>query len=190
MWSRLKKTVEITKDSTETTEPKSSTIYFEQWVDNQPTRSNIPEWLNNRLKKGFLKALCTIDIKLYATKKPRKKWIEYKLTDAVGITVNMTSHDSWARGWLNLSANITFTREMEVTLTILNCPQAGCDQAVSPKLQIRRRCTLLLLDGAFELQAVVIQMGQVLKLQLHTMRVNNNRKLSRTSAFAIIQMHP
>ncbi len=83
-----------------------TTIRFEQWVDNQPTHSSLPGWLNDRLKNGFVKAFCTIDVTLYATKQPRQKWIKYQLTDAVGMSAKMTSDDRWAKGWFNHSANI------------------------------------------------------------------------------------
>ena len=83
-----------------------STVHFEQLVDNAPTYPGAPDWLNNQLKKGFLKAFCTIDISLYATKTPRQKWIKFQLTDAVGVTVSMTQDDNWAKGWFNHSANI------------------------------------------------------------------------------------
>ena len=83
-----------------------STVHFEQYVLNQPTTSSGPDWLNDQLKKGFLKAFFSVDVSLYATKTPRQKWIKFQLTDAAGVTVKMTQDDGWAKGWFNHYADI------------------------------------------------------------------------------------
>lgn len=83
-----------------------TTLHFDGNVDASPTHSSAPDWLNDRLRTGSVKWFCTIDIWLYATKTPRKKWIRFKLTDAVGMSASMGSDDKWARGFFNKSAHL------------------------------------------------------------------------------------
>ena len=81
-------------------------IMFQNFSDHNPTHKNAPDWLNKRLRKGQIKAFCTIDVTLYATKSPRQKWIRFKLTDAIGMNSEMGSDDGWAKGFFNRFSNI------------------------------------------------------------------------------------
>ena len=74
--------------------------------DFSPDDTHAPGWLNVRLRKGHIKAFCSIDIFLFATKSPRQKWIEFRLTDAVGMNSKMGSDDRWAKGYFNHSSTV------------------------------------------------------------------------------------
>lgn len=78
-----------------------TTVKFMDFHDASPKNVFAPDWLNDRLSNGSIKSFCTIDISMYATKTPRKKWIQFTLTDAVGMNAKMGSHDDWARGYFN-----------------------------------------------------------------------------------------
>lgn len=100
----------ISKERSAESEPihyweQFTTVQLGSIVD-KPTDSSAPDWLNDKLRTGLIKAFCTIDIWLYATKTPRKKWIQFKLTDAVGMFADMGSDDKWARGFFNDTAHV------------------------------------------------------------------------------------
>ena len=81
-------------------------LTLESYYAKGPRDAKFPDWLNDRLGKGHLKAFCTIHISLYATHSPPQKWIKFKLTDAVGMSAKMGTDDNWAKGWFNHSAGI------------------------------------------------------------------------------------
>ena len=81
-------------------------VRYQNFNDYSPTHHDAPGWLNDRLRNGHIKAFCTFDVTLYATKNPRQKWIQFRLTDAIGMNSKMGSDDGWAKGFFNRSSNI------------------------------------------------------------------------------------
>ena len=63
------------------------------------------------LSKGTIKAFCTVDFTMYATKTPRYKWIEVKLTDAIGMNSTHMGNDTIG---LEASSTTTVNREIFV----------------------------------------------------------------------------
>ena len=97
----------LTEDSTPTHYWEYNTrIAFQSFSDYSPTHPDAPKSLNNKLKRGHIKAFCTVDVNQYATKTPRQKWIQFKLTDAIGMNSQMGVDDTSARGYFNRSSNI------------------------------------------------------------------------------------
>ena len=81
-------------------------ITFQNFSDYDPTHGTAPGWLNNDLRKGHIKAFCTFDVMLYATKTPRQKWIQVRLTDAIGMNSKMGANSGWAKGYFNRFSNV------------------------------------------------------------------------------------
>ena len=65
-------------------------------------QEGFPEWLTN----GKIHAFCAINISMYATKEPYQKFVQFKLTDAVGMGSIMGNDRDVARGFFNNNAKI------------------------------------------------------------------------------------
>ena len=71
-------------------------------VDAYPSYEGEPSWTGTTRCQTF----CAVTIVMYATKQPRKKWIKFQLTDAVGMKVTMANDQNSRRGHFNQKAKV------------------------------------------------------------------------------------